>query len=132
MSIGSRPLHLLFRLLDFFLADLFTDGRLLHTEDIGTSFSQLLQAALDIQAGRVDLVFGLPVSDAAVPLLQPARIQQANSHVLLHLAGWDLLASDWRDEVLVLRCNRELRLGGCDPKKQNCVSLFCSDFLLLF
>lgn len=90
-----RRRHLLLWLLDFFLADLFTDGRLLHTEDIGTPLSQLLQAALDIQARGVDLVFGLPVSDAAVPLLQPARIQQANTHVLLHLAGWDLLAGDW-------------------------------------
>lgn len=101
--------HLLFRLLDFFFADLFTNGCLLHAKDVSTPLSQLFQAALDVQSGSKDLIFRLPVSDASVPLLQPAWVEQANTHVLLHLTGLDLLTSNWRDKVLVLRSNCDLR-----------------------
>lgn len=104
--------YLLLRLLYLLLSDLLTDGRFLHTKDIGTSLGQLLQAALDVQAGSVHLLLDLTLSDVAVSLLQPAGVQQADSHVLLHLTGWDLLTRDGGDEVLVRGSHGRQRLRG--------------------
>lgn len=70
----TQCFYLLLWLLDFFFPNLFTDGRLFHTEDISTPLSQLFQAALDIQTRSINFILSLSVSDAAVSLLQPAWI----------------------------------------------------------
>lgn len=104
--------YLLLWFLYLLLSDLLTDGRFFHTEDIGTSLGQLLQAALNVQARSVHLLLDLTLMDAAVSLLQPAGVQQADAHVLLHLTGWDLLTSDGRDEVLSRGHHRRQRFRG--------------------
>jgi hypothetical protein len=84
------------------LADLLTNGRLLvtDTEYVGTALGQLLEAGLDGGARREHRLLGELVQ-MLVALLDPARIQQPDTHVLLHFARRDPLTRDRRDEVLV-------------------------------
>ena len=87
---GAVPGHLLLRLLDLLLANLLTDGRFLHTKDVSTLLSQLL-----------DLITALLLMDGAIPLLQPTGLEKPNGHVLLHLAGRDLLPRDGGHKILI-------------------------------
>lgn len=86
----------------FLLAEFLTNRRFLiaNTENICTSFGQLLETCLDGWAGCVDLLLA-DFFKHFVALFDPAWIQETNTHVLGNFRGGNLLASDWGNEVLL-------------------------------
>lgn len=98
----SVPRHLFIFAFVFF-SNLLADGSFLvtHTKNIGTSLCQLLQTSLNSRAWGIDCLLIDLILDLSVSLLNPTRIQQSNSHVLLNFGSWNLLTSKWRDKQLV-------------------------------
>ena len=61
---------------------------------------------------RVHLVIALLLTDGAIPLLQPTGVEKPNAHVLLHLAGRDLLPGNGGHKILIGSGGWRQRLGS--------------------
>lgn len=73
-------------LLDLFLTEPLTDGRLLYAKDVHNALRLLFRAALNFQTWFLYLV-ALLVKDGEVSLLQPAGIWKPNEHGFVHFAA---------------------------------------------